>query len=273
MPELPEVENVMRSLEALGPVGQRLTEVDLKSPSLRTPLKKNLKDRLPGQRVTALKRRAKYLLIETDDYVVLSHLGMTGSWRAFQSGDVPIKHDHVFLTFDSGLCLAFNDPRRFGRLELVNKKEINSHQSLKDLGPEPLEDTFSGPYLFAATRGLNVAMKSFLMDQRRVVGVGNIYASEALFRAGVKPNRLARRLKEEEAVKLSRTVKSVLKDAIEKGGSTIRDFKNTNGQSGRYQNEFFVYGRGGEACRVCQAPIRSKFIVGRNTFWCPKCQL
>jgi len=268
MPELPEVENVRRSLEAQGAIGQTFDRVELLRANLRTPLKKELGKNLPGQTVQALNRRAKFLIFETEDFQVISHLGMTGSWRPGPSPRE--KHDHVIFQFRSGLQLVFNDPRRFGLLELVQKNQ--NSRWLDKLGPEPLSADFNADYLFAISRGLKAPIKNLIMDQRRVVGVGNIYASEALFRARVRPSRPAYKLTRHESQTLVQTVSEVLTQAISAGGSTIRDYRNAEGESGRFQNEFAVYGRAGEPCPSCKTPIKSKFLAGRNTFWCAKCQ-
>lgn len=272
MPELPEVENVKLSLEGLGAQGQQFATVKLFSPSLRTPLRKHLSQKLPGQKIINVRRRAKFLLFETEEFCIVNHLGMTGSWRPLDANAEMIKHDHVLFEFKSGLKLVFNDPRRFGLLEMVPLAKTEQHAWLKNLGPEPLLEPFDADYLFAATRKLKSPIKNVIMDQKKVVGVGNIYASEALFLAGIKPTLLAGRLKREQAEKLVATIRSVLTKAISAGGSTIRDYKNTNGESGKFQNEFSVYGRDGESCVSCKTSIRAKFIGGRNTYWCPKCQ-
>lgn len=273
MPELPEVENVKLNLQALGVVNQRIKAVDLRRKDLRTPLKKELKMLLPGQIIRHLERRAKYLVFETDDHLLLSHLGMTGSWRVGSSADTEYeKHDHVVLSFESGLKLIFNDPRRFGIFELASKAKPN--RWLKHLGLEPLSSEFHAERLFEITRAVKAPIKSVLMDQRRVVGVGNIYASEALFAAGVKPTRVAGRVTRAECELLVRRIREILRKAIQAGGSTIRDYRQVNGESGRYQNAFAVYNREGQACVRCgeEGRIRSKVIAGRNTFWCPRCQ-
>ncbi len=272
MPELPEVENVKLSLQQLGANGQQFTAVKLLSPSLRTPLKKHLSQKLPGQKIVGLKRRAKFLLFETEEFCVVNHLGMTGSWRELRNTEELIKHDHVVFEFKSGLRLVFNDPRRFGLLEMVAKEKTMAHAWLKNLGPEPLVENFNGKYLFQTTRGLKSPIKNVIMDQKKVVGVGNIYASEALYLAGVRPTRLAGKITRVEAEKLVGCIRQVLGRAIAAGGSTIRDYKNSNGESGKFQNQFSVYGRQGEPCTQCRAAIRAKFIGGRNTYWCAKCQ-
>lgn len=270
MPELPEVENVKLSLEGLGLMGQVFERVDLRRANLRTPLKKDLSKKLPGQAVKRIERRAKFLLFETDDYLLINHLGMTGSWRVVVSDDELQTHDHVVLRFRSGLQLVYNDPRRFGILEMGARAA--SSKWLGHLGLEPLASEFTADFLFEGTRKSKTPLKSFIMDQRRVVGVGNIYASEALFRAGVKPTRLAGKLSRTEAERLVLSIREVLQEAIAAGGSTIRDYRNSNGESGSFQQRFKVYDRAGDTCVVCGGSVKSKFIAGRNTFWCAKCQ-
>lgn len=257
------------SLKGLGCVGQVFERVEFLRENLRTPLRPELMRQLPGQSVLDIRRRAKFLLIETEDYILLNHLGMTGSWRKGDGGE---KHDHVVLHFQSGLRLIYNDPRRFGLLELFPKGAMSTNRWLKNLGLEPLAEEFTAEYLFARTRGRKAPLKSFIMDQRQVVGVGNIYASEALFRAGVKPLRPAGRLTREESSRLVKSVRDILKQAIAAGGSTIRDYRNSHGEDGSFQLSFSVYDRTKKPCLKCGTPIRSRFLAGRNTFWCPKCQ-
>jgi formamidopyrimidine-DNA glycosylase len=274
MPELPEVENVKLSLKGLGAVGQVFERVEFLRKNLRTPLRPEIARKLPGQRVMEIVRRAKFLLIETEDFILLNHLGMTGSWRrgATEGNDDRGKHDHVVLHFQSGFKLIYNDPRRFGLLELLPKAALAKNRWLKNLGVEPLESAFDAEFLFSRTRGRKAPLKSFIMDQRQVVGVGNIYASEALFRAGVKPLRPAGKLTREESGRLVQSVREILRQAIEAGGSTISDYRNSRGKEGSFQQRFSVYDRTKEPCLKCGTPIRSRFLAGRNTFWCPKCQ-
>jgi formamidopyrimidine-DNA glycosylase len=274
MPELPEVENVKLSLERLGVPGQVFERVELRRADLRTPLKKEMTRRLPGQRLRAIRRRAKYILFETEDFLLLNHLGMTGSWRAAGpgggAGEDRRPHDHVVLHFASGLRLIFNDPRRFGLLELSAKDRVPSQ--LARLGLEPLSAEFTATRLFEDTRRVKAPIKNFIMDQRRVVGVGNIYASEALFAAGIRPTRPAGRLTHKEAEGLTETIQSVLRDAIAAGGSTIRDYRNSEGEAGSFQKRFAVYDREGQPCRRCGTSLKARILAGRNTFWCAKCQ-
>ena len=256
----------------MGLLGSRIRSVFLRRKDLRTPLKPELRTKLVGQSVGRVERRAKYLLFETEDFLILNHLGMTGAWRKLARDEEFGKHDHVVLEFESGLKLVFTDPRRFGIFELLPKASRSKSRWLKNLGIEPFDDDFSGGFLFTRSRRRKVPIKNFIMDQRQVVGVGNIYASEALFRARVRPGLPAGRLTAAEADTLVRSVRELLSEAINAGGSTIRDYRNSEGESGEFQDRFQVYGREGEPCAVCGTKIRSVFLGGRNTFWCPKCQ-
>ena len=271
MPELPEVENVRLSLVSLGSIGQTFADVELLREGLRTPFPSNLKRQLVGRKILSLERRAKYLLFETEKLILLSHLGMTGSWRIHDANDVR-KHDHVILHFTSGLKLVFNDPRRFGVLDVVAKSRASKNRWLEHLGVEPLGNLFDKHYLFKITRGKKISLKALIMDQRHVVGVGNIYASEALFAARVKPSRSSGRLTLAEADRLVGEIRRILSAAIAAGGSTIRDYRNSHGESGQFQSQFLVYDRKDEPCLVCATPIRSKLVGGRTTYWCVKCQ-
>ncbi|MBX3022797.1 MAG: bifunctional DNA-formamidopyrimidine glycosylase/DNA-(apurinic or apyrimidinic site) lyase [Bdellovibrionales bacterium] len=270
MPELPEVENVKLSLEKIGTVGQVFEKVEFRRANLRTPLKKELTRKLLGQTVRKVERRAKFLLFETDDFVIINHLGMTGSWRPVTRAADFEKHDHVVFHFTSGLKLIYNDPRRFGLLEMI--KSTGTSPWLKNLGVEPLAPAFTGEALFAASRKIKAPLKSFIMDQKRVVGVGNIYASEALFRARLKPTRPAAKLTRVEADRLVECIRTILTAAIGAGGSTIRDYRNSEGEEGSFQAHHLVYDRAGKPCVQCGAPVKSKFLAGRNTYWCAKCQ-
>ncbi len=271
MPELPEVENVKLSLVNLGVVGQTFVKVDLLREGLRIPFPEGISRRLRNQTLLAVHRRAKYLLFETEKFYMLSHLGMTGSWRNIGATKLK-KHDHAVLHFASGMKLVFNDPRRFGLLDLIGKKDVLESRWLKHLGVEPLTAEFDSDYLFGMTRKMKGSIKAFIMDQRRVVGVGNIYASEALFAAGVKPTRPAGRISKDESQRLVDDIRRILRASIHAGGSTIRDYKNSKGESGRFQLGFLVYDRAGSPCVKCASLVRARVIAGRNTFWCAKCQ-
>ncbi|MGE0528957.1 MAG: bifunctional DNA-formamidopyrimidine glycosylase/DNA-(apurinic or apyrimidinic site) lyase [Bdellovibrionales bacterium] len=272
MPELPEVENVRLSLMQVPLIGTKFARLELRRLNLRTPLAQELTHCLPGQTIVAIRRRAKFLLFETEDYTLVNHLGMSGSWRV-EDGESALRlHDHVVMEFQSGLRLVFNDPRRFGLLELVDKARIWQSKWLRHLGPEPLDPEFHPEFLFQGTRRLKTPVKNFIMDQKRVVGVGNIYASEALFAAGVKPTRPAGKITRKESERIVASVREILQKAIQAGGSTIRTYQNSRGESGRFQMMFLVYDRAGLKCTSCESKIRSRIIAGRNTFWCPRCQ-
>lgn len=271
MPELPEVETVARGLAALLPAPCTLTDVQVHCGDLRRCVDEEKMQELKGQPLLGIHRRAKYLLFEFRNLVLINHLGMTGSWRQIIPGQEK-KHDHCLLRFSNGADVVFNDPRRFGILEVVKKGTEFDHPSLKFLGPEPLEDGFDAEYVFQSTRGKRTPIKSWLMDQRRVVGVGNIYACEALFRAKVRPQRLASRLKRNEAQALIKGVQSVLKQAIAKGGTTFRDFKQAGGGEGEFYAKLAVYDRKGKPCRRCKTSIQHFVIAGRSTYWCKVCQ-
>lgn len=260
-------------MQSQGSIGQRFAMIELLRKNLRTPLRAELTRKLPGQTVLAITRRAKFLLFETEDYILLNHLGMTGSWR-IETGEVSArKHDHVILHFESGLKFIYNDPRRFGVMELIPKSKLASNRWLKNLGVEPLSDQFTHELLFSGTRKRKAPIKGFLMDQKNVVGVGNIYASEALYMARVTPLRPAGKLKRSEAEKLVSCIREILTAAIEAGGSTISNYRNSKGESGSFQDRFAVYDRKAAPCPSCGSPIRALVIAGRNTFWCSKCQL
>lgn len=274
MPELPEVETVRSGLEKQLSEHPTITSVKLMRGDIRFEIPPELPVRLKGQRILGVRRRAKYLLIDTPKAILLSHLGMTGSWR-FTDAKVSDadKHDHCYIELSDGRRLAFRDPRRFGMLDLVEPGREEEHPRLKSLGPEPLDsEHFNAGYLFKKSRKRHVAVKAFIMDQKIVVGVGNIYASEALFRARVRPQRLAGRLSQLDCERLVAAIHTVLSEAIVAGGSSIRDYRNASGESGAFQSSHQVYERGGDPCRICGATIRSKVIGGRSTYWCPSCQ-
>ena len=269
MPELPEVETVRRGLLP-HLLGRRIVGVVLRRPDLRWPFPAELAALLPGQRVEAVRRRAKYLLFDTAAGSALLHLGMSGSLRVLPAATPAGAHDHVDLRLDDGRALRFNDPRRFGCLLWQAPGEL--HPLLSDLGPEPLSTAFAGGYLFARSRGRGAPLKCFLMDQAVVVGVGNIYAAEALFAAGIDPRIAAGRVSRARYVRLSRAVKRILARAIERGGTTLRDFLDPEGRPGRFEQELDVYGREGERCRACAAVLRGARIGGRASVYCPRCQ-
>ncbi len=239
---------------------------------MRWPVPTDLSTQLTGQTIRRLDRRGKYLLFRLDRGTLIVHLGMSGTLRHFSAASLPapIKHDHLDIQLGNKGVLRFNDPRRFGAVLFSEAPE--AHPLIASLGMEPLDDSFNGAHLYALTRNRRVAIKSFIMDAHQVVGVGNIYANEALFRAGIRPQRPAGRLSRPQAEKLITAIKTVLTEAIAAGGSTLRDYVDGFGQPGWFQQSYFVYGRGGETCRVCGTPIRLERTGGRATTWCPHCQ-
>ncbi|GAB2499621.1 bifunctional DNA-formamidopyrimidine glycosylase/DNA-(apurinic or apyrimidinic site) lyase [Pseudoxanthomonas sangjuensis] len=269
MPELPEVETTRRGL-APHLEGRRIRHVVLRRPDLRWPIPYEVVDKLPGQRIAAVRRRAKYLLVDTPAGSALLHLGMSGSLRVLPEKTPVEAHDHVDIAIAGGRVLRFNDPRRFGCLLWQAPGE--THELLRELGPEPLSDGFDGDWLFELSRGRRAPVKAFLMDQRVVVGVGNIYAAESLFRAGISPLREAGRVSRERYAALADAVKAILGHAIERGGTTLRDFLSPDGLPGYFEQELSVYGRGGEPCRNCGRPLRQASIGQRASVWCGHCQ-
>lgn len=270
MPELPEVETTRRGIEP-HVTGASVTEVIVRRRDLRQPVSKNLAA-IEGRRITAVMRRSKYLLISIDDgSTLLIHLGMSGSLRVISPSDPWKTHDHVGITLANGRQLRFHDPRRFGLvLRLTGDPMV--HPLLKDLGPEPLDEKFTAGHLQAACAKRSAAIKLVIMDAKVVVGVGNIYASEALFRAGILPRTAARRISKPRLTKLAGAIREVLADAIAEGGTTLRDFLHSDGEPGYFRQRLFVYERKGEPCRVCGTPIRQAVIGQRSTYWCPQCQ-
>ncbi len=269
MPELPEVETTRRGL-APHLQGRRITSVTLRRADLRWPIPGEITRLLPGQRIDAVRRRAKYLLLDTQAGSALLHLGMTGSLRVLDPR-TPLKlHDHVDVALDSGQVMRFNDPRRFGCLLWQPAGAI--HPLLEALGPEPLAPEFDGGYLFARSRGRKAPVKTFLMDQRVVVGVGNIYAAESLFRAGISPLRAAGNVSRERYAALAAAVKDILAYAITRGGTTLRDFISPDGAPGYFEQELSAYGRAGQPCPVCQTPLKQRSIGQRASVWCGRCQ-
>ena len=269
MPELPEVETTRRGL-APHVEGRRVVAVTLRRRDLRWPIPRALSTRLPGQRIDAVERRAKYLLLHTAAGSALLHLGMSGMLRVL-APDAPLgAHDHYDLLLDSDRVLRFTDPRRFGCLLWQAPGTLNP--LLAGLGPEPLSDAFDGDLLWHRSRGRRGPVKAFLMDQTIVVGVGNIYAAEALFAAGIRPLRAAGAVSRARYALLAAAVKRILAHAIARGGTTLRDFLAPDGAPGYFEQELFVYGRAGEPCKVCGTPIRVTRVGQRSTFDCPRCQ-
>ncbi len=270
MPELPEVETTRRGIEP-HLLNQRVSALLVRQPRLRWPVPEELAALLPGQRVHAVRRRAKYLLLRLDSGGLILHLGMSGSLRVLPA-DLPAeKHDHLDLVLEDGNCLRLRDPRRFGAL-LWQPGNAEDHPLLRGLGPEPLEEHFSGPLLQRIAHTRRVAVKNLIMDSRVVVGVGNIYASEALFLARIHPGRDCRRISAERYGRLAAAIKLVLAAAIEQGGTTLRDFSRADGSPGYFALSLKVYGRAGEPCPTCSRPIRQRRIGQRSSFFCPHCQ-
>ena len=268
MPELPEVETTRRGL-APHLIGRRVVDLIIRQPQLRWPVSTGLKHLL-GERIESVERRAKYLLVSVAPGSVLLHLGMSGSLRVLPRTTVVGKHDHVDWVLDSGHVLRYTDPRRFGSQLWQTRGE--THPLLADLGPEPLSDDFDGDHLFRHSRGRSAAVKVFLMDQAIVVGVGNIYAAEALFATGIRPTRAASLVSRPRYSRLADEVKRILAYAITRGGTTLRDFLSPDGAPGYFEQELFVYGRAGQPCRVCATTIRAIRLGQRSTFFCPRCQ-
>jgi formamidopyrimidine-DNA glycosylase len=269
MPELPEVETTRRGIEPHA-LGRRIVALEVYEPRLRWPVSPSLPARVAGQRITGTDRRAKYLLIRLTSGTLLLHLGMSGSLRVLSADTPRIAHDQFDLRLDSGQTLRFNDPRRFGSLHFT--QDPARHRLLAHLAPEPFDAAFDADYLWGVARGRRVAVKQLLMNSRLVVGVGNIYASEALFRARILPERQARSLSRAEAGRLVRAVRAVLAQAIRVGGTTLRDFVRPNGSPGYFRQKLHVYERAGEPCRVCRTMIGHATQQGRSTYYCPKCQ-
>jgi len=270
MPELPEVETTRRGV-APRVVGRRIAAVTVYDRRLRWPVPDDLERTLQGLDIREVQRRSKYLLFRTGTGTLLVHLGMTGSLRVHTAAPPRRAHDHLDIRLDDGTLLRYHDPRRFGAVLWV-AGDPAAHPLLRDLGVEPFDDAFSAERLWAATRGRRAAIKLALMDNAIVVGVGNIYANEALFRAGIRPTTAAGRLSRPRLVRLVDAVRAVLTEAIAKGGSTLRDYVDSSGEPGYFQLDYYVYGREGEPCRSCGTAIRMRRQGQRATFYCPSCQ-
>ena len=282
MPELPEVETVRRGLLP-AMEGAVIARADVRRPDLRWPFPERMAERLTGQTVTALRRRSKYILADlSGGETLILHLGMSG--RILISGDplgqfhhqhpAPEKHDHVVFDMSNGARITFNDARRFGAMDLGPTADIDAHKMLAGLGPEPLGNAFNEAYLTAALKGRMTPIKAALLDQRIVAGLGNIYVCEALHRAGISPKRKAGRISPPRIARLVPIIRDVLSEAIEAGGSSLRDYRQADGELGYFQHRFDVYGREGEPCRTegCGAPIKRITQSGRSSFYCAQCQ-
>jgi formamidopyrimidine-DNA glycosylase len=269
MPELPEVETTRRGL-APHVVGRTIARIEVRESRLRWPVASELPHKLAATRIESVERRAKYLLFGTSAGTLLVHLGMSGSLRYLPAPMAPSRHDHIDVHFDGGGALRFNDPRRFGSFMLTTTPE--THPLLKDLGPEPLDTEFHAEYLWSTSRNRRIAIKQHLMNGRVVVGVGNIYASEALFRAGIHPRRTAGRISRARFEPLVASVRDVLRDAIDEGGTTLRNFVGGDGKPGYFRGSLRVYERDGEPCITCGTKIERRVLGQRATYYCPRCQ-
>lgn len=270
MPELPEVETTRRGI-APSLRGRRIVRVVVRERRLRWPLPRGFERRVEGCRVTAVLRRAKYLLVVTDGGTLIVHLGMSGSLRVLRRHAPAVAHDHVDFVLDSGRCLRFNDPRRFGSVHWVQGDALQ-HPLIAGLGPEPLGPDFDGDALWQPARGRRVAIKQFIMDSRVVAGVGNIYASEALFRAGIRPGSQAGRVSRARMAALAGSIRAVIGEAVAVGGTTLRDYVTPDGTPGYFRQQLFVYERAGQPCRRCRTPVTRCVQGQRATYYCRTCQ-
>jgi len=269
VPELPEIETVLRTL-APAIVGRRVVAVEVRERRLRGGVARNFAARLTGRRIGEAVRRGKYFLAPLDDgRLWLVHLGMTGQLTLAPRDRPDRRHDHVVVELDDGRVLTYNDPRRFGRMAVIEPSGLVAETGE---GIDPLDDTFSPDALFALTRARRTSIKALLMDQRRVAGLGNIYTNEILFRAGVRPGRRAARLARDDCRRIVTASRAVLTEAIRRGGSSISDYRDGLGREGWFQLDHCVYDRAGRPCPTCRTPIRSRVVVGRSTFYCPRCQ-
>lgn len=270
MPELPEVETSLRGIQPFIE-GLQISEIVVRNPALRWPIPVSELQTLVGHRIERLQRRAKYILLHTQRGVILLHLGMSGSLRVVDASQPHGKHDHLDIKVDTGKIVRLNDPRRFGCCLLL-QEPVDEHKLLASLGPEPLSNSFDGERLFELSRGRSLAVKNFIMDGKTVVGVGNIYASESLFEAGIRPGMAAKRVSRTRYQLLADQIKEVLAKAIKAGGTTLNDFTQTDGKPGYFRHELQVYARAGEPCYQCGSKIKSQVIGQRSTFYCPSCQ-
>lgn len=269
MPELPEVETTRRGI-APHCEGETIGRVTVRNASLRWPVPADLAEKLEGQVIRSVDRRAKYLFLNMDQGSVIVHLGMSGSLRIISDSTPPLPHDHIDLALQSGVILRFNDPRRFGCWLWADSAD--KHPLISHLGPEPLAPEFSGEFLFRLSRSKNTPVKSFIMDSQVVVGVGNIYANEALFKAGIHPRRKAGRISRDRYHGLAEAIRETLSAAILMGGTTLRNFVNSDGKPGYFAQSLLVYGRGGQPCEECGTPLKEIRMNNRATVYCPRCQ-
>ena len=270
MPELPEVETTCRGITP-HLLGQKVKQVIIRNRNLRWPITRSLASDIKNQTIISIERRGKYLLLNTEIGSLIIHLGMSGSLRIIPSKTEPEKHDHFDLVTTHGKCLRLHDPRRFGAV-LWTRKSPYEHKLLIDLGPEPLTDDFNGQHLFNRSRGRKINIKTFIMDSKIVTGVGNIYASEALFMAGILPQRAAGRISQARYETLVNAIKNVLMAAIQQGGTTLKDFTQSDGKPGYFKQQLNVYGREGESCKQCNNIIKHLVLAQRATYYCSQCQ-
>ena len=270
MPELPEVETVRRGLER-HLLGSKVKRVTIRQHKLRYPISPRLEQRLKGLTLLSVSRRAKYLLLNFPPHHLLLHLGMSGSVRIVSTGEAKRPHDHFDILFTDGNLLRFNDPRRFGCILLVDGL-ASEHKLLRHLGVEPLAADFNSAYLYQATRNRKQSIKQLLMDTRVVVGIGNIYANEALFYAGIRPTIRAGKISLKRISALVEAIVQVLHEAVQQGGTTLQNFVNSDGKPGYFSQQLMVYGRGGESCRRCRKPLRAIVQGQRSTVFCTNCQ-
>lgn len=270
MPELPEVETIRRGLSPFI-TQQRIVAVKIREPRLRWPVPMELAQQLPGLTIECVGRRAKYLLLTTNQGTLIIHLGMSGSLRLVEPGAPPEKHDHIDLVLQNERCARLRDPRRFGSVLWTGRDPLD-HPLLVHLGLEPLDEQFHGEYLHQRARGRRLAIKSLIMDNRVVVGVGNIYANEALYEAGIHPARCVDRISKTRYVRLAHAIKQIIENAITAGGTSVRDFVDSQGQPGYFRQSLRVYGRGGQACRRCARTLRQTRIGQRSSVYCRHCQ-
>ena len=270
MPELPEVETTLRGIEP-HILNLPISNILIRTPKLRWEIpEKDLKENLIGKTFSSIKRRAKYLILKSDTGSLIIHLGMSGSLRIIDTYVKPEKHDHIDIIFNEKILLRYRDPRRFG--SFLWSKDIESHSLLKDLGPEPLGNYFSGEYLFQISRKRRSPVKNFIMNSKIVTGVGNIYASEALFLSGIRPKKRAGAVSKKQYELLASSIREILQKSIDQGGTTLRDFLGTNSQPGYFKNELLVYGRPGLSCKICSSKLKEIRLSNRSSVYCPKCQ-
>lgn len=270
MPELPEVETSRRGIEP-HILNRTVTDVVIRQKKLRWPITPALKSQLTKQLIKQVDRRGKYILLRTDAGTVIMHLGMSGSLRILDKGTPAEKHDHIDICFSNSKLLRLRDPRRFGAV-LWTKADPLKHKLLEKLGPEPLSNEFTAEYFFSISRNRKVAIKTLLMNSKVVVGVGNIYANESLFSAGINPKRTADKISLKRYQKLVPAIKTILQRSIEQGGTTLKDFTQQDGKPGYFQQTLNVYGRSGEPCPICHKPVKQITQAQRSTFYCPHCQ-